>query len=119
MMIKGPKKAGIPPDMSAAGLGVLDHFALVVSNIEESVTLLTNGERLSGSRSSEVGRPTIGRDAKWQFNLFDPDGIRTELMEFKPASKPVLLGIRSEVSLWWSGVISIALIAWLVKCKAV
>jgi hypothetical protein len=32
--------------------------------------------------------PKIGRDGKWQVNLYDPDGIRAELMEFQPAVKP-------------------------------
>jgi hypothetical protein len=81
-------KTGIPADMTGRGLGVLDRFAHGVPKIEDSVTLLTNGKRLLGAWSGEVGRPTIGRDGKLQFNLFDPDGIRTELMEYKPTSKP-------------------------------
>src|ERR1035441_9733817 len=30
----------------------------------------------------------IGRDGKWQVNLYDPDGIRAEPMEFQPSVKP-------------------------------
>jgi hypothetical protein len=30
----------------------------------------------------------MGRDGKWQLNLFDPDLSRVELMEFRPAEKP-------------------------------
>ena len=30
----------------------------------------------------------MGRDGKWQLNVFDPDLTRIELMEFKPAEKP-------------------------------
>jgi hypothetical protein len=28
-----------------------------------------------------LGTPRIGRNNRWQLNLFDPDGTRTELME--------------------------------------
>ena len=30
----------------------------------------------------------MGRDGKWQLNLYDPDFTRIELMEFKPIEKP-------------------------------
>ena len=30
----------------------------------------------------------MGRDGKWQLNVFDPDLTRIELMEFKPAESP-------------------------------
>jgi hypothetical protein len=33
-------------------------------------------------------QPQIGRDGKWQLNLYDPDGTRVELMEFAPVEKP-------------------------------
>jgi len=32
--------------------------------------------------------PQIGRDGKWQLNLYDPDDTRVELMEFTPVEKP-------------------------------
>jgi catechol 2,3-dioxygenase-like lactoylglutathione lyase family enzyme len=84
MLVHGPEKTGIPASMSQEALGVLDHFSLGVENMETSVTLLYQGDRLTG-RHSQV---QIGRDGKWQFNLYDPDGIRVELMEFQPAGKP-------------------------------
>lgn len=84
MMVHGPEKTGIPASMSQEQLGVLDHFSLGVRHMEDSVTLLYNGDRLT-SRHSQA---QIGRDGKWQFNLYDPDGIRVELMEFQPAGKP-------------------------------
>jgi len=70
--------------MKAATLGVLDHFSLGVPNAENAYTLLWNGDRLKGQ--SEL--PKIGRDGKWQLNLFDPDGTRTEIMEFHAVGKP-------------------------------
>jgi len=33
-------------------------------------------------------QPKIGRDGKWQLNLYDPDDTRVELMEFTPTEKP-------------------------------
>ena len=32
--------------------------------------------------------PKIGRDAKWQLNLIDPDGTRAEVMELRAIGKP-------------------------------
>src|SRR5580704_9097070 len=84
MLVEGPEKTGIPPSMSQDTLGVLDHFSLGVPNMEKAVTLLYEGDRMSGKHSPSQ----IGRDGKWQFNLYDPDGIRVELMEFQPAGKP-------------------------------
>jgi len=33
-------------------------------------------------------KPQIGRDGKWQLNLYDPNFTRVELMEPKPVEKP-------------------------------
>jgi hypothetical protein len=32
--------------------------------------------------------PKIGLDGKYQFNMYDPDGIRTEVMNFHATEKP-------------------------------
>jgi catechol 2,3-dioxygenase-like lactoylglutathione lyase family enzyme len=84
MLVKGPEKTGIPPSMSQDSLGVLDHFSLGVPIMQKAVTSLYEGDRLTGKHSWAQ----IGRDGKWQFNLYDPDGIRVELMEFQTAGKP-------------------------------
>lgn len=84
MIAGAPDGQGIPPEMSQATAGVLNHFSLGVSNIEAAYTLLWNENRLTGQ--SEV--PKIGRDAKWQLNLYDPDGTRAEIMELKAIGKP-------------------------------
>jgi catechol 2,3-dioxygenase-like lactoylglutathione lyase family enzyme len=84
-MVVAPKEGrGIPPGMSQATAGVLDHFSLGVVNAEAAYTLLWNGGRLEG----QDGLPKIGRDAKWQLNLFDPDGTRAELMELHAVGTP-------------------------------
>jgi len=84
MIVGAPEGRGIPADMSQANLGVLNHFALGVRDIRATYTSLWNEDRLQGQK----GLPQIGRDAKWQLNLLDPDGTRAEFMEFKPIGKP-------------------------------
>ncbi|HTV14718.1 MAG TPA: hypothetical protein VME68_08380 [Acidobacteriaceae bacterium] len=70
--------------VSQKTLGVLDHFSLGVVNMEKSVTTLSAEDRLSGTDA----RPQMGKDGKWQFNLYDPDQVRVELMEFSAVEKP-------------------------------
>jgi catechol 2,3-dioxygenase-like lactoylglutathione lyase family enzyme len=84
MVVSGAEKKGIPTGMSKDTLGVLDHFSLGVFNMEKTVNLLYEGDRLTAKHSP----PQIGRDGKWQLNLYDPDGTRAEIMEFQPAVKP-------------------------------
>ncbi len=76
--------------LSQAQMGVLNHFSLGVSNMEKAYTALWNGGRLEGqvdARGAQVV-PKIGRDAKWQLNLIDPDGTRAEVMELHAIGKP-------------------------------
>jgi catechol 2,3-dioxygenase-like lactoylglutathione lyase family enzyme len=84
MVVAPPDGRGIPAGMSAADAGVLDHFSLGVPNVEVAYTLLWNGDRLAGQENV----PKIGRDAKWQLNLLDPDGTRAEIMELHAIGKP-------------------------------
>lgn len=83
MVTHGPETTGIPANMTRAGLGSMDHFSLGVTNMENAVDLLYREDRMDPNNS-----PKIGRDAKWQFNEFDPDRTRAELMEFQPIGKP-------------------------------
>lgn len=90
MIVGTPDTHGIPASMSQANLGVLDHFALGVPNMEAAYTRLWNEDRLKGLVDAR-GRPVvpqIGRDAKWQLNLIDPDGTRAEVMELHAIGKP-------------------------------
>lgn len=84
MIVGTPDGRGIPPTMSAATLGVLNHFSLGVANTEDAYTLLWKGNRLDDQSNT----PKIGRDAKWQLNLIDPDGTRAEVMEFHAIGTP-------------------------------
>ncbi len=72
----------IPTNADHHTIGVMNHLALGVSNISATKDkLLTNGWHLGEE-------PKIGRDGKWQLNLYDPDGTRVEFMEFTPVEKP-------------------------------
>ena len=84
MIVGTPDGRGIPPDMKPSDLGVLDHFSLGVPDTRAAYTLLWNGDRLAGQDNP----PKIGRDAKWQLNLLDPDGTRAEVMELHAIGKP-------------------------------
>lgn len=84
MTVKGPEKTGVPLTMTKDNAGVLDHFALGIVNAEQSMNLLYASDRLNNKHTD----PKIGRDGKWQINMYDPDGTRAELMEFQPAVKP-------------------------------
>ena len=83
-MMIGPG-SDVPLDkVDANQLGVLNHLSLGVPNMEEAVTTLFRENRLSPRHDG----PQMGRDGKWQANLYDPDGTRIELMEFEPVTKP-------------------------------
>jgi catechol 2,3-dioxygenase-like lactoylglutathione lyase family enzyme len=84
MLVDPPQGRGIPAGMSQTVLGIFNHFSLGVMNIEAVYTRLWNEERLTG----QDGTPKIGRDAKWQLNLHDPDGTRAEIMELHAIGKP-------------------------------
>lgn len=84
MLVDPPHGHGIPPHVKKGDVGVLDHFSLAVRNVEATYTLLWRGGRLEGQDNV----PKIGRDAKWQLNLIDPDGTRAEIMELHAIGKP-------------------------------
>lgn len=69
---------------SAPESGVVNHFALGVPDIHQAADLLQKRQRNSSSRED----PQMGRDGKWQLNLYDPVGTRVELMEFGPVRTP-------------------------------
>ncbi len=72
----------VPPNASHKTLGVMNHIALGVPDIHAAQQQLIK----NGWKGTE--QPKIGRDGKWQLNLYDPDETRVELMEFTPVEKP-------------------------------
>ena len=60
----------------------MNHIALGVPDIHAAQQQLIK----NGWKGTE--EPKIGRDGKWQLNLYDPDETRVEMMEFKPTKEP-------------------------------
>ena len=75
---------GSSPEVQQKVLGVLNHLSIGVVNMEKAVTTLDSEGRLDNQHTPMQ----IGKDGKWQFNLFDPDLTRLELMEFSNVEKP-------------------------------
>jgi catechol 2,3-dioxygenase-like lactoylglutathione lyase family enzyme len=93
MMTSGPSGTGIPANMSQQTLGVLDHFAIGQKSVEDAFKVLQAGNRLEGRHDAA---PKIGKDGKGQFNMYDPDGIRAELMNFHATEKPCCSAFTAE-----------------------
>lgn len=71
MLVSGP--------VDRPQLGVLHHAALQVPDIQ--LALETLRERPLGWDSETIRPPQVGRNNRWQLNLYDADGTRVELME--------------------------------------
>ncbi len=70
------------PDLRLTG--VMNHISFGVVDMKKAQALLeSHGWKTHGDEHSQMGR-----DGKYQLNVFDPDRTRIELMEFKPAEKP-------------------------------
>jgi len=70
------------PDLQLTG--VMNHISYGVADMKKAQALLeSHGWKEHGDEHSQMGK-----DGKWQLNVFDPDLVRVELMEFKPAQKP-------------------------------
>jgi catechol 2,3-dioxygenase-like lactoylglutathione lyase family enzyme len=70
------------PHPSVKTRGVMNHLALGVPDIQAAYkTLQDRGIKMDAP-------PKIGRDGKWQLNLYDPNLTRAELMEPKPVQPP-------------------------------
>ncbi len=61
--------------------GVMNHLALGVPSVERAAATLA-------ARGMNNEKPKIGRDGKWQLNLYDPNLTRAELMEPEPVQTP-------------------------------
>lgn len=77
----------IPADADHKELGVQNHFCLGVPNMEQALAQLHQNGLAPGSKFAD-DNSEIGRDGKWQFDIFDPDWTRIELMEPTPAKDP-------------------------------
>ena len=71
-----------PPDLRE--MGVLNHISLGVADMKKAQAKLES----NGWKPHDAEKAQMGKDGKWQLNVFDPDFTRIELMEFKPTQKP-------------------------------
>jgi lactoylglutathione lyase len=69
-----------PP--TRARLGSMHHICLQVPDIHAECQALFD----AGLAANPAQAPRVGRNGRWLFNSYDPDGTRTELMEPEPAS---------------------------------
>jgi len=67
------------PHPSTRTRGVMNHLALGVPDAQAAY------KTLQDRQVKMQEQPKIGRDGKWQLNLYDPNLTRAELMEPKPA----------------------------------
>jgi catechol 2,3-dioxygenase-like lactoylglutathione lyase family enzyme len=70
------------PDLRTTG--VMNHISLGVVDMKKAQAVLES----HGWKEHSNEKAQLGKDGKWQLNLYDPDLIRVELMEFKPVQKP-------------------------------
>jgi len=74
----------IPTNADKKERGVQNHFSVGVPEIKSTYTRL----RAHGLKTADDDKPEIGRDGKWSWDIYDPDGTRVEFMEFKPTQQP-------------------------------
>jgi catechol 2,3-dioxygenase-like lactoylglutathione lyase family enzyme len=83
MLTSGPSGGGIQ-DISQHQLGVLNHLSIGVVSMSKTYDTLKAASRLAPPDAHSQ----LGKDGKWQLNLFDPDGTRLEYMEFSNVRPP-------------------------------
>jgi catechol 2,3-dioxygenase-like lactoylglutathione lyase family enzyme len=83
MMTRGT--SGIPAGMTQQSLGVMDHFSIGVVSVPDTFQALTAANRLTGQKNPAA---KLGLDGKYQLNLYDPDGTRSEVMNFHHTQDP-------------------------------
>jgi catechol 2,3-dioxygenase-like lactoylglutathione lyase family enzyme len=73
-----------PPHPDLQLTGVMNHISLGVADMKKAQAIMeSHGWKPHGDEQAE-----IGKDGKWQLDVFDPDLSRVELMEFKNVQKP-------------------------------
>jgi len=73
-----------PQKMDLQLTGVMNHISIGVADIKKAQAIMeSHGWKAHGDEQAE-----IGKDGKWQLDVFDPDLSRVELMEFKNVRKP-------------------------------
>jgi len=86
MLNPTPAGAAAPPAVSQRSLGVMDHFSIGEVSVPETYKKMVAENRLGDARHDAA--PKMGLDGKYQFNIYDPDGTRLEMMNFRATEKP-------------------------------
>jgi catechol 2,3-dioxygenase-like lactoylglutathione lyase family enzyme len=73
-----------PAHMDLQLTGVMNHISLGVADMKKAQAILES----HGWKPHQDEQAEIGKDGKWQLDVYDPDLTRVELMEFKPVQKP-------------------------------
>jgi catechol 2,3-dioxygenase-like lactoylglutathione lyase family enzyme len=74
----------VKPDADLHTTGVMNHISIGVTDMKVAQAKLeAHGWKPHGDEHSQMGK-----DGKWQLNVFDPDQTRIELMGFTPKEKP-------------------------------
>jgi catechol 2,3-dioxygenase-like lactoylglutathione lyase family enzyme len=74
-------------------LGVTNHLSIGEVSVPEAFKTLVEQNRLPVRMDPA---PKVGLDGKWQYNMYDPDGTRLELMNFQPTEKPCCSSFTAE-----------------------
>ena len=73
-----------PEHMDLQLTGVMNHISLGVADMKQAEAIMeSRGWKPHGDEQAE-----IGKDGKWQLDVYDPDLSRVELMEFMNVQKP-------------------------------
>jgi catechol 2,3-dioxygenase-like lactoylglutathione lyase family enzyme len=74
----------VPSDADHHTIGVMNHMALGVEDMDTTEAAL----KKTGWQPHGEEHKQMGKDGKYQLNVFDPDEVRVEFMNFKPSEKP-------------------------------
>jgi catechol 2,3-dioxygenase-like lactoylglutathione lyase family enzyme len=74
----------IPTNANHHLVGVMVHFSLGVENMDTTEAALEK----TGWKPNKDEHKQLGKDGKMQLNVFDPDDVRIEFMNFRPSEKP-------------------------------
>jgi catechol 2,3-dioxygenase-like lactoylglutathione lyase family enzyme len=73
-----------PEHMDLQLTGVMNHISLGVADMKKAQAVMES----HGWKPNKDEQAEIGKDGKWQLDVFDPDLSRVEMMELKPVQKP-------------------------------
>jgi catechol 2,3-dioxygenase-like lactoylglutathione lyase family enzyme len=82
-----------PAKVSQHTLGVMDHMAIGETSVFDTYKMLAASNRLGQTHDQS---PKMGKDGKGQFNMYDPDGTRLELMNLRATEKPCCSAFTAE-----------------------